>query len=493
MRTGLLDDLRGALPERDVPAVEECVTRLYDSLPRQGDLGSNTVMVAYGGGKDSAYAVAFMRAVHLSFAERYGAAFRLRLVTMRHGGMPYQVMLNIDRTYRKLDLYDDPDVELLLLEGDQVKPFERDRPMPHRLIEFNRIDMLMSGHRAHGDGRAVFCNACNLNVANSFGVAARHGVGVDLIITGDSPQEQRDYAIWIRRLARRAGQKPVRGAEAKGFKGTLKTLDGLAESYFQEIHGTKNPARLKERGVTHDIPETLEFFSIYDYTSYASGAHWSLLTDYLGFVFDEIAFNFTESDCANPALMAHLRGLRTEHVYKRSYDEGIAQYVDFALELMRRKHFPEHLVEEMRDRYATESGVALMRKAATQYGEDAFGVDTSHLVCMVYSPFAGGAVNLHDFLAGEHPELLPEETRIRALLAGRLDDGELAARLEWISGLSITDLRALHEGPLWSPFTMDEPAPGLLPKIMSSDPHQKRIMVKRSPEGEEVLDRVAGR
>ncbi|MEW1751149.1 PqqD family protein [Streptomyces angustmyceticus] len=491
MRATVLENLRGALPERDVPAVEECVTELYEALPHHDDLSRNTVMVAYGGGKDSAYAVAFVRAVHLALAERHGATFNLRVVTMRHGGMPYQVMLNIDATYQALGLYEDRDVELLLIERDRVVPFDRDRSMPHRLIAFNRTDMLMSGHRTYGDGRATFCNACNLNVASSFGVAARHGAGVDLIITGDSPQEQRDYAVWIRQLARGAGQKPA--DSKKRFRGTLETLDGLAQAYFQEIHGRENTDRVKERGVASDVPSALEFFSIYDYTSYASGAHWRLLTDFLGFVFDEIAFNFTESDCANPALMAHLRGLRTEHAYGRSYGEGIAQYVDFALELMRKKHFPEHLVEEIAERYRTDEGVERMREAATRYAEDAFGLDTEQLVCMVYSPFAGGAANLHDYLAGECPDLLAEEDRIRGLLAGTDTSDWLAARLERLSGLSLTDLRALHDGPLWSPFHAKGTQSGVLPLVMDSDPHKKIISVRRGSTGDEVLDRVAGR
>lgn len=487
----LLENLRGALPEQDAPAVEKCVTDLYEALPNKRDLGRNTVMVAYGGGKDSAYAVAFVRAVHLAMAERYGTTFRLRVVTMRHGGMPRQVMLNIDRTYRALGVYDDPDVELLLVELDRVVPFDRDRPMPHRLIAFNRTDMLMSGHRTYGDGRATFCNACNLNVANSFGVAARHGDGVELIITGDSPQEQRDYALWIRQLARGAGQKPADGR--KRFRGTLETLDGLAQVYFQEIHGPNNGERVRERGVASDIPTALEFFSVYDYTSYASGAHWQLLTGFLGFVFDEIAFNFTESDCANPALMAHLRGLRTEHVYRRGYAEGIAQYVDFALDLMRHKHFPEHLVEEIAQRYRTAAGVERMREAATRYGEDGFGLDTTQMVCLVFSPFAGGAQNLHDYLATECAELLGMEDRIRGLLAGTGEDRQLAACLERLSGLSLTDLRALHDGPLWSPSAGKGTQPGVLPLVMDSDPHKKIIKVRRGPDGEEVLDRVAGR
>ncbi|MFJ9517961.1 PqqD family protein [Kitasatospora sp. NPDC101801] len=490
MSASILSDLRKALPEHDVPAVQECATTLLEALPRPDELGQNTVMVAYGGGKDSSYALAFVRAVHLAVAERHGTTFKLRVATMRHGGMPYQVMLNIDRCYRALGLYDDPDVELLLIEGGQVRPFDRDRSMPHRLIDFNRIDMLMSGHRTYGDGRATFCNACNLNVADSFGVAAGHGGGVDLIITGDSPQEQRDYALWIRQLARSAGLKPAEGR--KGFQGTLETLNSLAKAYFQEIHGLDNPERIAARGVASNISTALQFYSIYDYTSYASGAHWSLLTDFLGFVFDEIAFNFTESDCVNPALMAHLRGLRTERVYKRSYGEGIGQYVDFGIELMRRKHFPEHLVEEMERRYATEAGVESMREQATRYGEDAFGLDTTQLVCMVYSPFAGRAANLHEFLVQEYPELLEAEDRIREVLAGATDRA-LAARLERISGLSLTDLQALHDGALWSAATDMSGLPGVLPQVMITDPNQKRISAKRNPAGDEVPDRVSGR
>lgn len=491
MRETVLGSLRSALPEHDVPAVEKCVEELHDALPDRADLTRNTVMVAYGGGKDSAYATAFVRAVHLAMAERYGSTFRLRVVTMRHGGMPYQVMLNIDRTYRALGLYEDPDAELVLVERDRVVPFERDRSMPHRLVAFNRTDMLMSGHRTYGDGRATFCNACNLNVASSFGVAARHDGGVDLIVTGDSPQEQRDYALWIRQLARGAGQKPA--DSRKRFQGTLETLDGLAQAYFQEIHGGDNEKRLEERGVTSDIPPGLEFFSIYDYTSYASGEHWRLLTDFLGFVFDEIAFNFTESDCANPALMAHLRGLRTERVYRRGYAEGIEQYVDFALDLMRRKDFPDHLVEQIAARYRTDEGVQRMREAATRYGEDAFGLNTTQLVCMVFSPFAGRAADLRPYLESECSDLLVEEARIRELLAGEREDARLAAGLERVSGLSLTDLRALHDGPLWSPSAGKGTQVGLLPLVMDSDPNKKLITVQRGPDGDLVRDRVAGR
>ncbi|VVS93824.1 PqqD family protein [Desulfoluna spongiiphila] len=491
MQKKILSALRNALPDNDVNAVEQCVTNLHDRLPHKENLSKNKVMVAYGGGKDSAYTTAFMRAVHLAMAERFGGdTFRLVIVTMRHSGMPFVVMQNIDRTYRTLGVYDDPMAELLLIEGEEVRPFDLHAPMPHTLINFNRTDLLMSGHQSYGDGRTSFCNACNFNVANFFGVAARH-CGVDLIVTGDSPSEQRDYAQWIHKLARQTGQKP---AGDTSFKGTLKVLDGISRAYFTEIHGASHADRLADRRVTWDVSETLSFFSIYDYTDYASGAHWSLLTDFLGFVFDDLAFSFTESDCANPAMMAHLRGLRTERVYKRSYREGIDQYADFAIDLMKHKDFPGHLIDTIKKRYATEGGVATMRRLMETYARTTFGLKTEQLVCMVFSPFAGGCAGLHDYLAAEQPDLLPREAKICALLeTGHIEDQGLAFKLERLSGLSLTDLRQLFGAPLWSPLGSDSEQGPLLPFITKSDPNQKLIRVNFGNDDAPVMDRVSGR
>lgn len=491
-RAAVWKALQGALPAQDLPSVQGCVTRLHASLPDKDVLGRNTVMVAYGGGKDSAHTTAFMRAVHLAMAERFGGdTFQLRIVTMRHSGMPYVVMENIHRTYQALGVYEDPLVELLLVEREQVRPFHVNAPMPQPVVAYNRIDLLMSGHRSYGDGRTTFCNACNLNVANSFGVAARHGGGVDVIVTGDSPTEQRDYMLWIRKLARTVGQKP---SENKKFKGTLQTLNGLAQTYFQEIHGKEQVDRLSERGVASDVPENLSFFSIYDHTDYESGAHWKLLTEFLGFVFDELAFSFTESDCANPALMAHLRGLRTQHVYKRSYREGIDQYADFAIALMKKKDFPDHLIAIMRQRYSTDEGIAAMRSMSEQYALATYGLTTENLVCLVYSPFVGGCQNLRAYLAAEQPELLAREAEIVAMLKGEeAGDPALAANLERISGLSITDLRQIYASPVWSPFRSESDDKQLLPIITTSDPHQKLIRVSDGKGQETVVDRVSGR
>ena len=68
------------------------------------------------------------------------------------------------------------------------------------------------------------------------------------------------------------------------------------------------------------------FFNIYQDTAYEAGAHWALLTEFMHFRFDELMFSFSESDCGNPTLMAHIRGLRAETLLQRSYAEGIREY-----------------------------------------------------------------------------------------------------------------------------------------------------------------------
>ncbi len=484
-------ELLKALSEEDVSAVSICADDLYEALPKKDHLSDNVVMVAYGGGKDSAYATAFVRALQLEIKERFsGDTFSLRIAIMRHPGMPYSVMGNIHRTLDSLGTLTDPLVETLLIERNRFKKFDRDAPMPYDLVEQTKIDMLMSGHRTYGDGRTTFCTACNFNVGRTFGLAASYGAGVDLIITGDSPSEQKEYAKWVSSLARAAGQDMSAAQSKKGFNRFLTTMDNLSAQYFSEIHGSSHQRRLEERRLKVSVPDSLRFFSIYEHTNYASGDHWDLL-QFLGFEFDELAFNFTESDCANPLLMAHLRGLRTENVYGTSYAEGIGQYVTFATSLMRKKEFPEFLVEEIVGRYSTPEGINRMRELASGYAEEIYGLNEEQLICMVFSPFAGQGEHLSAYLNKFQPELEEHEEFIKAALSGKGDlDQQLVDSLESASGLSFNNLKSLYQGPLWRPAR-----PGgqsLNEIIMSTDANVSNID-QMLGSGETITDRVAGR
>jgi len=486
-------ELRAAMPTANMDAAVRCAGRLRGALTHQDHLERNLVMVAYGGGKDSAYTLAFVRAMQLILLRSHSSTFRLRVATNRHAGMPRAVLENIDRAYRALHLTADPDCELLLLDGDEVTEFDVNAPQRALVVSRNRLDILMTGHRTFADGRPTFCNACNFSVVNAFGLAASHGCGADLVITGDSQQEQRQYALWVRRLAHRLN--PHRAATGTGVGRFLSTVDGIAQTYFADIHGPNAADAIAERRVSHEVPDRLRFFSIYEETEYAAGDHMELLTGFLGFEFDDIAFSFTESDCGNPALMAHLRALKCERVYQRSYTEGMREYVDFALGLMRSKDFPASLIGQMRARYAGPEAIAQMRRAAADYAMETFALTEEQLVCMTYSPFADKGAGLPEFLAREHPDLVRHIDVIQGLLAGEIPDAaepaaEPAAELERISGLTLPQLRVLYRSGRRGPGGAGT---DVIQAVLAGDPHKAIIQTRYRNHGPATLEQISGR
>ncbi len=63
-----------------------------------------------------------------------------------------------------------------------------------------------------------------------------------------------------------------------------------------------------------------------------------------------------------------MRGLKCQHIYGRSYAEGVLEYVDFAVSLTREKHFPDFLVEKVRARYASAGAIGQMREVMARHG-----------------------------------------------------------------------------------------------------------------------------
>jgi hypothetical protein len=484
-------ELRAAMPPADFAAALQCGARLHAALPNREQLTANVVMVAYGGGKDSSYALAFVRAVHLILFRLYGSTFRLRVVTNRHVGMPRAVLENIQRAYEVLQLVDDSDCDLLLVDANEVTPFAVDRPQSEQTIQRNRLDILMTGHRTCGDGRPTFCNACNLSMANAFGLADSLGHGVDVIITGDAPQEQRAYALWVRRLSRQVDSAPA--GRHSGFKGFLTDLDRIAQSYFADIHGSRDAAAVVEQRVASDVPARLRFFSIYDDTEYAAGDHLQMLTGYLGFRFDDLAFSFSETDCGNPMLMAHLRGLKCERVHGRNYQDGAAEYVQFAVGLMRKKDFPAVLIDTVLARYESRAAVAATRQSANKFAREAYDVTEEQLVCMVYSPFTQKGAGLGRYLEREQPSLADRSGEIHALLAGQAVDGEhLTDHLQRISGLTLSQLRVLYSSSVRGGAGTNC-GTDLIDTVLADDPHKAVIRTRHSVDGPVVLERISGR
>ncbi|PWE45247.1 hypothetical protein [Pseudomonas prosekii] len=470
-------------------AVATLGERLTDAAGGLDGLTRYKLMVAYGGGKDSSYTVAMLRAAQLHLAVLHGSTFQLRIANMRHAGVPDAVMANIDRVYRALHLFDDPRVEMLVVDHRQIRPFERHLPFPDDVQAMNRFDVLMNGHRTAGDGRPTFCNSCNLAVADFYGRAAWWQGGVNAVVTGDSRKEQKHYFTWIMRLAQRLGLN-VDECRRQGFRGLLQALDGVAQVYFVELFGEGFDHQRDERRVAcGDDQADPAFISIYDLVSYKVEDHWELITEFLDFRFEELAFSFTESDCANPMLMAHFRGLKAQYVQGRSYNQGIAEYLELAQALMRKKEMPQRLIDLAMAAYADAEGMQARRTLAANFAEQAFGLDEAQLVCMQFAPFVDSGRELSSFLGLCHPQRLSELDALHQLLGGEREDAALSQWLTQVSGLPLPALRSLYAHQR---IDFDSDAT-LIARVRAGDPHKGRISRYDPATGETVVELVSGR
>ncbi|UUN26972.1 PqqD family protein [Streptomyces sp. FIT100] len=463
--------------------------KLIEAAGGVGQLADYKVMVAYGGGKDSSYVVAFVRAVQLHLQLAHGRTFVMRVANMRHAGVPTAVMENIDRVYRALELLDDPRCELITVDHTEIRRFCVDLPLPDRLRTINRVDVLMNGHRSAGDGRPTFCNSCNLAVADFYGRAAWWQGGVDAIMTGDSRREQLLYSAWILRLAKESGID-VEQCRSMGFRGLLTALRGIANTYFQELFGEDGIAELAEREVaTGDRSLQPAFISIYDLVSYRVHDHWELIVDFLGFQFDDLAFSFTESDCANPTLMAHLRGLRTQYVEGRTYEAGIKEYLQLAEMMMHKKEMPERLIQLALSRYDTSEKITERRGMSAEYALDAFALQEDALVAMVFSPFTDEGARLARFVDDCHPKMAGRVADLHLALRGESDTEDVITWLKEVSALTIGQLRTLYRSSLVDFQTKES----MIARVRVGDPHKAEIETVDPQTGSRTLELISGR
>jgi hypothetical protein len=296
----------------------------------------------------------------------------------------------------------------------------------------------------------------------------------------------------VKRLARDSGRPAQRTGDASGFGSFLRSTDAIAGAYFGEIFGDGAAEDVASRGVASDVPPALRFFSIFDDTGYSSMHHWALLTDFLAFEFDELAFSFTESDCGNPTLMAHLRGLKCERVYDRGYGDGLDEYVAFATGLMRRKEFPDWLVAMVKQRYAGADAADRMREVANRFAAEAYDLTEEQLICMVHSPFAGKGERLEDYLSRERPHLLPRLGEIHDVLRGTGPGAGPVAELTAASGLDLNRLRSLYRSPTVA-LALGGGKGTILGAILDGDPHKETISTRHSPDGPIVTELLSGR
>ena len=486
----VLQRLLGFLNRAERTALQLLIQRLIVAAGGIERIGYYRVLVAFSGGKDSAYTVALLRAAQLSIAARSPATFSLRVANMRHAGMTSAVMDNIHRCYSALFLHDDPRVELLVVDHQYIQGFEPDLPFSTAGREQNRSDILLAGHMTAGDARTTFCNSCYLATAEFLGRAACWGDGVHAVISGDSLKEQKQYATWIMRLARHDGQLMGKW-HTLGFSAAINTIDTLGRAYYRELYGEQTqPEGFKLRPLGYpDNAASPVFLTVADLIGFRVEDHWALLTDFLGFRFDDLAFSFSESDCANPLLMAHMRGLKAEFVHDRNYADGVTEYLQLAATMMRRKRMPRRLIDQALNAYEGPDNVQERRQLAAGYAQESLGLNEAQLVCLLFAPFVDEGAQLEAFLRRCHPGMLVAQADVLKALSGQAVPDQIVQWLVDVSGLSLKGLQTLY-----AKRRVDfNDHSSIIARVRASDPDKGRVTTIDPRTGDAVSELISGR
>lgn len=431
---------------------------------RESIAGKN-MLVMCGGGKDSEVVLAGARVLQLMVLQEYGVTFELRVGIGRQPGM-IDVHDNLENAFNALGLKGDPMVDLFYIDGKTTVPYQKDLPLPEHVIRMNRDNALMNGHLFSGAGRRLFCDDCNKNLAGWIATALAYKGGADLYMTGDSQKELlAQIGTAIPYMAQHLGVELEKADGSISVRKAFEMLDKVGRAHSLIVHHT--PEAVEARSIDYaPIPEHARFISFFSKVPYESRDRLAFLTGFLGFSFDSLMFSFTESDCGNPVLMCHLYGLIAEHCYGRdgfTYSDGIRMYMQYAVGKMEEKGFPAQLIQQMKDRYASENHIQAMRITVEEYARRAYGFEPEHLIAMVYAPFTENGKNLKpwlDYLARSnniqgivsgqpigHDRLWLAKTRIREMLvSGRnlsISQQPLAERLQELTGMDIQQMRHL--------------------------------------------------
>ena len=428
----VLQRLIGHLSREERTALQLLVQRIIVSAGGMEQVGDYKVLVAHGGGEVSSYTLAMLRAAQLTIAGRAPRTFQLRVATMRHAGMTQGTLDTLNRGYSRLFFHDDSRVELLMVENQEIHPFNHLRPACAEGRKTSQRNRLMVGHLTSGDCRATLCNDTYLALGDFYQrVSTWHG-GVHALVSGDSPRKQRQLLAWLKKAAQGASLSVAKG-RAMSLNGLFLRMEEWRESYYRDVFGE------------HFVPDTLPskashrhlaYIGIADLLEGVDLSRASLLTEFMAHAPDSLGFQFSHPAFANPLLMAHLRGLQAECLRDLDYEAGVQGFIQQADHYLRSRQMPEELLYQA----ATREG----RILSSAYAHQFFGLDETQLICMLYSPFIQYGERLEGYLRQCHPGMLVALPELHKVLQGNPGADMLQQWVVDTSGLSLPLLQHLY-------------------------------------------------
>jgi len=443
----ILQRLVGFFSRAERTALQLLIQRLGVAAGGMERIGDYKVLAIQSGSRDSCYTLALLRAAQLTIASRAPATFQLRVATLRLNGSHPMALENIHRTCSALFLYDDPRVEVLMVDNREVLPFDHAAPLSLAASEANRTNLLMLGHRRDCDGPLHLWDDGYLATGEFYGQIARWNHGVDALIIGDTPRQQKQFMEGLKRAADKAGFRPSNRHEP-GYAGLFSLLDELGREDFRRFYAEDG----LESWRPADQFETCRrstLIDIHDMLVSNLEERWPLLTEFLGFQADELAAQLSDNEYVSLTVSAHLRGLQACFVQGLSYEAGVAEYLQRALVMMRRKQLPERLCEQAEEVFGNPATLAQLRTRTATEAQHSLGLSEAQLVCLLFAPFSDNAANLERFLRQCHPGMLVAMPDLHRAMQGHPVADQIMQWMVDVSGLPVSLIGKLYRlGPV---------------------------------------------
>lgn len=441
----ILQRLSSFFSRAERTALQLLIQRLTVAAGSMERVGEFKVLAIQSGSRDSCYTLALLRAAQLTIASRSPKTFRLRVASLRLNGSNPQALANIHRTNNALFLYDDPRVEVLMVDNREVLVFDHTAPVSPAARVTNRTNLLMLGHRRAWDEPLDLWDDIHLASGEFYAQISRWNHGVDALISSDSPHQRKQFIAGLRRAATKAELRASQHHEPDST-GLFPLLDELGNQGYSRFYSEQDqqPWRPVDQFETCRRATVID---IHDLLVSNREERWPLLTEFLGFHADELSTLLSDNEHVGLAVSAHLRGLQASFLQGSTYESGIAQYLQRALIMMRRRELPERLCEQAVDAFGDPSAIVELRARATAEAQRSLGLSEAQMVCLLFAPFVNKGGQLERFVRQCHPGMLVALPDLHRAMQGYPVVDQIMQWLVDVSGLPVSLLGKLYEMP----------------------------------------------
>lgn len=422
----VLTKLLGTFSIAQRAGVQTLIQRLQLAAGGAHRLGTYKIMLLVGGGKTSASSLALLRAAQLTLAARNQPAFRLRLVVCSHGALDAQRRENIHRCCNALFLHDDPRVEMLQFSDGKMGVYDPLKPDAASVKPSGRDELLVCGHmggvRLHERLRDIAFVA----LTRVYQRLLTWRGGADAIVLDHSPVQRRRLVAWGMGKLRDAGHAPLPRSHWQGTR-CLRALEPLAHTSDWPL-----PQRLRA-GYVGEVREA-RFLPVFELMG--NVPDYSGLLAFLGCRVAEPVFHTCESRHQQIALLAHIAGLRGEHVEQCGYAAGVQRALGPLLQLLTPEGEAGHSHRVFPPEIARERAKTLARSV--------YGFTETQLACLAFAPVLGQGAGMEAFLRACHPGMLVALPYLHKALQGATSPDQVTQWLQECSGLSLPVLQGLY-------------------------------------------------